>query len=110
VVCFSPRHDLTLPQMSQSEIESVLRTWSEQTQELGSLDFINYVQVFENKGAIMGCSNPHPHSQIWASAACRSSQPRSWQPNKATWSSMEAACCVTRWLQSARAGAHRGRE
>ena len=66
VVCFSPRHDLTLPQMSQSEVESVLRTWSEQTQELGSLDFINYVQVFENKGAIMGCSNPHPHSQIWA--------------------------------------------
>jgi len=66
VVCFSPRHDLTLPQMSQSEVESVLRTWSEQTQELGSLDFINYIQVFENKGAIMGCSNPHPHSQIWA--------------------------------------------
>ena len=66
VVCFSPRHDLTLPQMSQAEVACVLRTWSEQTQELGSLDFINYVQVFENKGAIMGCSNPHPHSQIWA--------------------------------------------
>ena len=66
VVCFSPRHDLTLPQMSQAEVVSVVRTWSDQTQELGSLDFINYVQVFENKGAIMGCSNPHPHSQIWA--------------------------------------------
>ena len=66
VVCFSPRHDLTLPQMGQAEVESVLRTWSDQTQELGSLDFINYVQVFENKGAVMGCSNPHPHSQIWA--------------------------------------------
>jgi len=66
VVCFSPRHDLTLPQMSQAEVEDVVRTWSEQTQELANLDFINYVQVFENKGAIMGCSNPHPHSQIWA--------------------------------------------
>jgi UDPglucose--hexose-1-phosphate uridylyltransferase len=66
VVCFSPRHDLTLPQMSQAEVENVVRTWSEQTQELANLDFINYVQVFENKGAIMGCSNPHPHSQIWA--------------------------------------------
>jgi len=66
VVCFSPRHDLTLPQMSQEDVESVVRTWSEQTLELGNLDFINYVQVFENKGAIMGCSNPHPHSQIWA--------------------------------------------
>jgi UDPglucose--hexose-1-phosphate uridylyltransferase len=66
VVCFSPRHDLTLPQMSQADVENVVRTWSAQTQELASLDFINYVQVFENKGAIMGCSNPHPHSQIWA--------------------------------------------
>ncbi len=44
----------------------MVRTWSEQTQELGELDFIRYVQVFENKGAVMGCSNPHPHSQIWA--------------------------------------------
>ena len=66
VVCFSPRHDLTLPQMSQAEVENVVRTWSEQTQELANLDFIKHVQVFENKGAIMGCSNPHPHSQIWA--------------------------------------------
>lgn len=66
VVCFSPRHDLTLPQMSQAEVEQVVHTWSEQTRELGSLDFINYVQVFENKGAVMGASNPHPHSQIWA--------------------------------------------
>ena len=66
VVCFSPRHDLTLPQLSQAEVEEVIRTWTNQTRELGQRDFINYVQVFENKGAIMGCSNPHPHSQIWA--------------------------------------------
>ncbi len=68
VVCFSPRHDLTLPELSQVEVEAVLRTWSEQTQELGEKDFIEYVQVFENKGAMMGCSNPHPHSQIWATS------------------------------------------
>jgi UDPglucose--hexose-1-phosphate uridylyltransferase len=66
VVCFSPRHDLTLPELSQQEIEAVLRTWTSQTQALGQLDYVNYVQVFENKGAAMGCSNPHPHSQIWA--------------------------------------------
>ena len=66
VVCFSPRHDLTLPELSQQEVEAVIRTWSEQTQELSALDYISYVQVFENKGAMMGCSNPHPHSQIWA--------------------------------------------
>jgi UDPglucose--hexose-1-phosphate uridylyltransferase len=68
VVCFSPRHDLTLPELGQAEVEAVIRTWSEQTKELGALDYVSYVQVFENKGAMMGCSNPHPHSQIWASS------------------------------------------
>ena len=66
VVCFSPRHDLTLPELELPDIENVLTTWGEQTAELGSQDFIRNVQVFENKGALMGCSNPHPHSQIWA--------------------------------------------
>ncbi len=66
VVCFSPRHDLTLPELELADIEAVLAEWSAQSAGLGSLDFIQYVQVFENKGAIMGCSNPHPHSQIWA--------------------------------------------
>ena len=66
VVCFSPRHDLSLPELSQAEVEAVLHTWTDQTRELGALDYINYVQVFENKGAVMGCSNPHPHSQVWA--------------------------------------------
>lgn len=67
VVCFHPRHDLTLPLMSVPEIETVIRTWTTESNALGSLDYINYVQVFENKGAAMGASNPHPHSQIWAS-------------------------------------------
>ncbi len=66
VVCFSPRHDLTLPVMEQEDVEEVVRTWTDQTVELGKLDYINYVQVFENRGAAMGASNPHPHSQIWS--------------------------------------------
>ena len=66
VVCFSPRHDLTLPELDKASIENVIATWAEQSVELGTKDFIDYVQVFENKGALMGCSNPHPHSQIWA--------------------------------------------
>lgn len=66
VLCFSARHDLTLPELSQAEVETVLHAWTAQTRELGALASINYVQVFENKGAMMGCSNPHPHSQIWA--------------------------------------------
>ncbi len=66
VVCFSPRHDLTLPELELSAIENVLTTWTRSSVDLANKDFIHYVQVFENKGAMMGCSNPHPHSQIWA--------------------------------------------
>jgi UDPglucose--hexose-1-phosphate uridylyltransferase len=64
VICFSPRHDLTLPEMSLEAIEEVIGVWAEQTRELGAK--WRWVQVFENKGEIMGCSNPHPHGQIWA--------------------------------------------
>ena len=67
VICFSPDHSLTLPLMAVNQIEDVIRLWQKEYQELGSLDYINYVQIFENKGEIMGCSNPHPHGQIWAS-------------------------------------------
>ncbi|MBI5034276.1 MAG: UDP-glucose--hexose-1-phosphate uridylyltransferase [Chloroflexi bacterium] len=66
VICFSQRHDLTLPDMSVADIRRVVDVWIEQTRELGALDFVNYVQVFENKGAAMGASNPHPHCQVWA--------------------------------------------
>ncbi len=69
VVCFSPRHDLSLPEMSQDAVSAVIETWAEQTRELGALEYIQHVQVFENKGAMMGASNPHPHSQIWASSS-----------------------------------------
>ncbi len=65
VICFSPRHDLTLPQMSTNAIRCVVDLWVEQTKQLGQT--YKWVQIFENKGAVMGCSNPHPHGQIWAS-------------------------------------------
>jgi UDPglucose--hexose-1-phosphate uridylyltransferase len=68
VVCFSPRHDLTLPEMSTAQAGEVVRIWMSQTRELGNLEAIRYVQIFENKGEVMGCSNPHPHNQIWATA------------------------------------------
>ena len=64
VMCFSPRHDLTLPEMALLDICKVIDTWSSQVEELAKT--YTWVQVFENKGAIMGCSNPHPHGQIWA--------------------------------------------
>ncbi len=64
VICFSPRHNLTLPEMAHTGIRNVIDVWAEQTAELGQK--YQWVQVFENKGAVMGCSNRHPHGQIWA--------------------------------------------
>ena len=66
VVCFSPRHDLTLARMSVAEIRAVVDTWCEEFEQLGSQPRVRAVQIFENRGAMMGCSNPHPHGQIWA--------------------------------------------
>lgn len=67
VICFSPRHDLTLPDMAVADIRRVVDVWAAQAAELGRT--YRWVQVFENKGDIMGCSNPHPHGQIWAGDA-----------------------------------------
>ncbi len=69
VVCFSPRHDLTLAEMDFDDVKTVVDTWVQEFKILGDREEINYVQFFENKGEIMGCSNPHPHSQIWATSA-----------------------------------------
>jgi len=66
VICFSPRHDLTLPEMELPEIRRVVDLWVDQFAELGADPAINYVQIFENKGSVMGASNPHPHGQIWS--------------------------------------------
>jgi len=66
VICFSPDHSLTLPVMTEIEIADVISMWQKEYKELGVLDDINHVQIFENKGDVMGCSNPHPHGQIWA--------------------------------------------
>ncbi|HTQ96029.1 MAG TPA: UDP-glucose--hexose-1-phosphate uridylyltransferase [Candidatus Acidoferrum sp.] len=66
VVCFSPRHDLTLARMEIADIERVVDTWTGEFHSHSSQPSIQSVQIFENRGAIMGCSNPHPHGQIWA--------------------------------------------
>ena len=66
VVCFSPRHDLTVARMDVPAIRAVIDVWAEQYLEMGSLPYVNHVQIFENRGETMGASNPHPHCQIWA--------------------------------------------
>ena len=67
VLCFSPRHDLTLAAMGTTDVRSVVDLWADQTRELGST--YRWVQVFENRGSAMGASNPHPHGQVWAGTA-----------------------------------------
>jgi UDPglucose--hexose-1-phosphate uridylyltransferase len=67
VVCFSPDHSLTLGRMTADQILPVVEVWTAQFGELLDQPWINYVQIFENRGEMMGCSNPHPHGQIWAS-------------------------------------------
>ena len=69
VICFSENHSVTIPEMEVQDIRQVVEVWCEEFEELANTDFINYVQIFENKGAIMGCSNPHPHGQIWSSSS-----------------------------------------
>jgi len=69
VICFSPRHDLTLPQLSVENISDVIELWCDEFKSLSENKNVRYILFFENKGEIMGCSNPHPHGQIWASSS-----------------------------------------
>ncbi len=66
VLCFDPRHDLTLATMAVESIRNVVEVWAEQEAELAGRGDLGYIQIFENRGAMMGASNPHPHGQIWA--------------------------------------------
>jgi len=91
VICFSPRHDLTMAQMETADIRKVVDAWVDEYRTLGAESFINYVQIFENKGAIMGCSNPHPHGQIWAQESVpdepmkkQIAQLKYWETNKSS--------------------------
>ena len=69
VACFSPRHDLAIARMDVSQLREIVALWIEEYESLGKLSWVRHVQIFENRGALMGASNPHPHCQIWANAA-----------------------------------------
>ncbi len=98
VVCFSPRHDLTLARMPLPEITGVVDVWAQQYLELGSLAYINYVQIFENRGEIMGCSNPHPHGQIWANQTIPN-EPRKEQDSQLEYMTKNSACLLCDYLK-----------
>jgi UDPglucose--hexose-1-phosphate uridylyltransferase len=84
VICFSPRHDWTLAHMPVADIGRVVGVWADQTTELAqTYPWLTYVQVFENKGEMMGCSNPHPHGQIWATERLPREVTKEYAPQKA---------------------------
>ncbi|MGB6429428.1 MAG: UDP-glucose--hexose-1-phosphate uridylyltransferase [Candidatus Acidiferrales bacterium] len=98
VVCFTPRHDLTIPRMSIEEIRRVVETWADQYSELGGLPYVRHVQIFENRGALMGASNPHPHCQIWAEAELPN-VPASEQESLREYRDRQRGCMLCRYLE-----------
>ena len=98
VVCFSPKHGLTLSQMETGDIVGVVDVWAEQFQQLGDLPFINSVQIFENRGAMMGASNPHPHGQIWANSTLSDELGRELE-NAAKYSHKTGRCLLCSYLE-----------
>jgi UDPglucose--hexose-1-phosphate uridylyltransferase len=93
VLCFSPQHDLTLSGMQLTEIRAVVDCWADQFQELGSHQNIRHVQIFENRGATMGASNPHPHCQIWSSASIPNI-PKAEQESQAAYRKAKGSCLL----------------
>jgi UDPglucose--hexose-1-phosphate uridylyltransferase len=98
VGCFSPRHDLTLAGMNQKEIVAVIEMWRQQFADLGSRDFINYVQIFENRGAMMGASNPHPHCQIWGTSS-PPNEPAKEQTSQRNYIESHQQCLLCEYLR-----------
>jgi len=99
VVCFSPQHNASLPDLSSDQVKAVIETWIAQTLELQKHDFIHYIQVFENKGAMMGASNPHPHYQVWAMGNIPNEPAKELSSQKA-YSTQNQACLLCDYLQA----------
>jgi UDPglucose--hexose-1-phosphate uridylyltransferase len=98
VVCFSPRHDLTIANMSQAEVRGVVDVWAEQYRELAATGWVRHVEIFENRGAMMGASNPHPHCQIWANASIPNIPDREQQAF-ADFAQRHGRCMLCEYLQ-----------
>jgi len=98
VLCFSPRHDLTLSTLPPQQMEAVVRAWAEQFHELGSMEATHHVQIFENRGAMMGASNPHPHCQIWATSSIPQEPTKELSAQKAYLAS-HGQCLLCDYLQ-----------
>lgn len=106
VVCFSPRHDLTLARMEAADIRTVIDLWEQQYRELGDLPWINYVQIFENRGAVMGCSNSHPHCQIWSNETIPN-EPLKEQHSQQKYQQQHGSCLLCDYLRLEREAGER---
>ena len=98
VICYSPRHDLRLATLDSAAARNVVNMWVEQYTELGELPAINYVQIFENRGATMGASNPHPHCQVWANSSMPNVPAKEQQLQQA-YLSNHRSCLLCDYLQ-----------
>jgi UDPglucose--hexose-1-phosphate uridylyltransferase len=106
VLCFHPDHSLTLARMKRAEIRAVVDAWTQEYQELGGLDWIEYVQIFENRGAMMGASNPHPHGQIWSTGFVPD-EPATESAAQRQHLSHTGCCLLCDYLAAERAGSER---
>lgn len=106
VVCYSPRHDLTLTDMDLLSIRSVVDVWADQYRELGADPQINHVQIFENRGEMMGCSNPHPHGQIWANRTLPN-EPRKEQAAQTDYLLRNQRCLLCDYIELERSSGER---
>jgi UDPglucose--hexose-1-phosphate uridylyltransferase len=106
VVCFSPRHDLTIANMDAADVRKMVDAWVEQFEELGARPGIDYVQIFENRGAMMGASNPHPHGQIWASRSLPN-EPAKEQASLLAWRRERGSCLLCEYEKLERVAGER---
>jgi UDPglucose--hexose-1-phosphate uridylyltransferase len=106
VVCFSPRHNLTIANMEPAGLRRVVDVWAEQFAELGAMPLIRYVQIFENRGAMMGASNPHPHCQIWSNHALPNEVAKETAAQLA-WRERRGTCLLCEYAQLEQAGRER---
>ncbi|MBZ5581334.1 MAG: UDP-glucose--hexose-1-phosphate uridylyltransferase [Acidobacteriia bacterium] len=97
VVCFSPKHNLTIANMHPADLRKVVDRWAQQYGELGGRPLINYVQIFENRGSMMGASNPHPHCQIWSSRTLPNEVAKE-QASQAAWRTERGGCLICRYV------------
>jgi UDPglucose--hexose-1-phosphate uridylyltransferase len=106
VLCFHPDHSLTLASMQPGDIRKVIDAWAEETVSLGAHDWINYVQIFENRGAMMGASMPHPHCQIWSTSHIPD-EPALETEAQSAWFSEKGTCLLCDYLAQERQSGER---